>query len=78
MRRIILFASIIAIAIVSTLFSCVDSDKNFYDSSYRMPNPMGDEFVAPDGFDWSMTEKLLLSVWKLTMKMPNIILWSKY
>lgn len=62
MRRIILFASIIAIAIVSTLFSCVDSDKNFYDSSYRMPNPMGDEFVAPDGFDWSMTETTTVSV----------------
>ena len=49
MRRFNLFAPIIAIAIVSALFSCVDSDKNFYDSSYRTPNPMGDEFVAPDG-----------------------------
>ena len=62
MRRINLFASIIAIAIVSTLFSCVDSDKNFYDSSYRMPNPMGDDFVAPDGFNWSMTATTTVNV----------------
>ncbi|WP_455960774.1 LruC domain-containing protein [Bacteroides bouchesdurhonensis] len=62
MRRFNLFAPIIAIAIVSALFSCVDSDKNFYDSSYRTPNPMGDEFVAPDGFDWSMTATTQVTV----------------
>ncbi|WP_148372745.1 LruC domain-containing protein [Bacteroides bouchesdurhonensis] len=62
MRRFNLFAPIIAIAIVSALFSCVDSDKNFYDSSYRTPNPMGDEFVAPNGFDWSTTTTTTVNV----------------
>lgn len=62
MRRINLFALIISITIASTLFSCVDSDKNFYDSSYRMPNPMGDDFVAPDGFNWSMTAATTVNV----------------
>lgn len=54
MKKTILFAPIIAIAIVSTLFSCVDSDKDFYDSSFQMPNPMGDGFAAPEGFGWDM------------------------
>lgn len=62
MRRINLFTPIIAITIVSALFSCVDSDKNFYDPSYRTPNPMGDEFVAPNGFDWSTTTTTTVNV----------------
>lgn len=53
MKKTILFASVIALAIVSTFFGCVDSDKDLYDASFKMPNPMGDGFAAPDGFDWS-------------------------
>lgn len=50
MKKTILLTSIIAIAIVSMLSSCVDSEKDLYDPSYQTANPMGDGFAAPDGF----------------------------
>lgn len=53
MKKTIFFALIIAIAIVSTFSSCLDSDKDLYDPSFQMPNPMGEGFTAPEGFDWS-------------------------
>lgn len=52
MKKTILLTSIIAIAIVSMLSSCVDSEKDLYDPSYQTANPMGDGFAAPDGFDY--------------------------
>lgn len=54
MKKTIQFIPIIAIAMVGTMFSCVDSGKDLYDPSYETPNPMGDGFAAPDGFDWNM------------------------
>lgn len=53
-KRTIQFLPIVAIAATGTLFSCVDSGKDLYDSSYETSNPMGDGFAAPDGFDWNM------------------------
>lgn len=55
MKKTILLMPIIAIAIVSMLFGCVDSEKDLYDPSFKTANPMGDGFAAPDGFDWNMT-----------------------
>ena len=46
MKKTILLTSIIAIAIVSMLSSCVDSEKDLYDPSYQTANPMGDGFAA--------------------------------
>lgn len=54
MKKTIQFIPIIAIAMVGTMLSCVDSGKDLYDPSYETPNPMGDGFAAPDGFDWNM------------------------
>ena len=62
MRKTILLTPIIAIAIVSMLFSCVDSEKDLYDPSYQTANPMGDGFAAPDGFDWNMITTKTLTV----------------
>ena len=64
MKKTILLTSIIAIAIVSMLSSCVDSEKDLYDPSYQTANPMGDGFAAPDGFDWSTikTENVTVEV----------------
>lgn len=54
MKKTVQFVPIIAIAIVGTMSSCVDSGKDLYDPSYETSNPMGDGFAAPDGFDWNM------------------------
>lgn len=54
--------SFVAIAMISTLFSCVDSGKDLYDPSFQMPNPMGDGFAAPDGFDWSTMSNVQVKV----------------
>ena len=62
MKKTILLTSIIAIAIVSMLSSCVDSEKDLYDPSYQTANPMGDGFAAPDGFDWNMTTTSILNI----------------
>lgn len=53
-KRTIQFLPIAAIVATGTLFSCVDSGKDLYDSSYETSNPMGDGFAAPDGIDWNM------------------------
>lgn len=53
-KRTIQFLPLAAIVATGTLFSCVDSGKDLYDSSYETSNPMGDGFAAPDGFDWNM------------------------
>lgn len=53
-KRTIQFLPFAAIVATGTLFSCVDSGKDLYDSSYETSNPMGDGFAAPDGFDWNM------------------------
>lgn len=62
MKKTILLTPIIAIAIVSILFSCVDSEKDLYDPSYQTANPMGDGFAAPDGFDWATTSNIKVTV----------------
>ena len=62
MKKTILLTSIIAIAIVSMLSSCVDSEKDLYDPSYQTANPMGDGFAAPDGFDWATTSNIKVTV----------------
>lgn len=62
MKKTILLTPIIAIAIVSMLFSCVDSEKDLYDPSYQTANPMGDGFAAPDGFDWATTSNIKVTV----------------
>lgn len=62
MKKIILFAPVIALAIVSTFFGCIESDKDLYDASFKMPNPMGDGFAAPDGFDWSTMANIQATV----------------
>ena len=51
-----------AIAIVSMLFSCIDSEKDLYDPSYQTSNPMGDGFAAPDGFNWATTSNVKVNV----------------
>lgn len=53
---------IVAIAMVSTFFSCVDSEKDLYDPSYQTSNPMGEGFTAPEGFDWAMTGTTAVTV----------------
>ena len=62
MKKTIQFVPIIAIAMAGTVSSCVDSGKDLYDPSYETPNPMGDGFAAPDGFDWSMMTSKNVSV----------------
>lgn len=62
MKKTILLTLVIAIAIVSMLFSCVDSEKDLYDPSYQTSNPMGDGFAAPDEFDWKMTTTKTVTV----------------
>ncbi len=62
MKKTIQFVPIIAIAMAGTVSSCVDSGKDLYDPSYETPNPMGDGFAAPDGFDWSMMTTKNVSV----------------
>lgn len=62
MKKTILLTSIIAIAIVRMLSSCVDSEKDLYDPSYQTANPMGDGFAAPDGFDWATTSNIKVTV----------------
>ncbi len=42
--------------------SCVDSNKNYYDPDLREPNPMGEDVVAPDGFDWATSATIQLTV----------------
>lgn len=53
MKRVICYVPIFAIAMASLVSGCVDQDKDFYDGTSRTSNPMGDDFVAPDNFDWS-------------------------
>ncbi len=62
MKKTILLTPIIATAIVSLLFSCVDSEKNLYDSSYKTANPMGDGLAAPDDFSWATTSTIKTTV----------------
>lgn len=62
MKKTILLTPVIAIAIVSMLFSCVDSEKDLYDPSYQTSNPMGDGFAAPDEFDWKTTSNVKVNV----------------
>ena len=62
MKKTIQFVPIIAIAMAGTMSSCVDSGKDLYDPSYETPNPMGDGFAAPDGFDWNMMTTKNVSV----------------
>lgn len=62
MKKTIQFVPIIAIAMAGTVSSCVDSGKDLYDPSYETPNPMGDGFAAPDGFDWNMMTTKNVSV----------------
>lgn len=61
-EKTILLTPVIAIAIVSMLFSCVDSEKDLYDPSYQTSNPMGDGFAAPDGFNWATTSNVKVNV----------------
>lgn len=61
-EKTIQFVPIIAIAMAGTVSSCVDSGKDLYDPSYETPNPMGDGFAAPDGFDWNMMTTKNVSV----------------
>lgn len=62
MKKTILLTPVIAIAIVSMLFSCIDSEKDLYDPSYQTSNPMGDGFTAPDGFNWATTSNVKVNV----------------
>lgn len=62
MKKSIFFAPILALTSVFLFFGCVDSDKNLYDDSFEMPNPMGEGFAAPDGFDWNMMKNIQVSV----------------
>ena len=54
-------AAISIVSAASLLVGCVDSEKDFYDPTYRAKNPMGD-IVAPEGFDWAMTSTVKLTV----------------
>lgn len=56
---------IIALAVPLLFMACADND--VYDPSKVRPvapveNPLGDDFVAPDGFDWSMIATVNLNV----------------
>lgn len=61
-KKIIQFVPIIAIAITGTMYSCVDSGKDLYDPAYGTPNPMGDDFAAPDDIDWNMITTKNISI----------------
>ena len=49
------------IATAAIFVGCVDSEKDFYDSSFRAKNPMGD-ILAPDGSDWQLSTAVKLTV----------------
>lgn len=56
---------IIALAAPLLFIACADND--VYDPDRVRPvapveNPLGDDFVAPDGFDWSMLATVKLNI----------------
>lgn len=58
-------AVLVAMACASLLNSCADHD--VYDPTKEKPvppaeNPLGDDFTAPDGFEWSMTNTVDINV----------------
>lgn len=62
-EKILLWMQVVAIASISILLSnCVDTEKDLYDPEYQTNNPMGDDFAAPEGFDWAMTTTKNVSV----------------
>lgn len=54
-------ATVSFLAFAATVTSCVESEKDLYDSTFRSPSPMG-EIVAPDGFDWQLSSTIHLTV----------------
>lgn len=65
MKTLTRYSVIIAIAVPLLLSACADND--VYDPNKVRPvppveNPLGDDFVAPDGFDWSMIATVKLNV----------------
>ena len=57
----------LVIALAMPLFCVACTDKDVYDPDKVRPvapveNPLGDDFVAPDGFDWSMLATVELNV----------------
>lgn len=65
MKTLTRYSVITAIAAPLLLSACADND--VYDPNKVRPvppveNPLGDDFVAPDGFDWSMIATVKLNV----------------
>lgn len=54
MKKTILPILVVATVAASLFSSCLDSNKDLYDASFQMSNPMGEGFAAPNDFDWSM------------------------
>ena len=45
---------------LATFVGCVDDNKDLYDPTITADNPL--DITAPDGFDWSTTNTIRLSV----------------
>ena len=57
----------LVIALAAPLFLAACADKDVYDPDKVRPivpveNPLGEDFVAPDGFDWSMITTVKLNI----------------
>ena len=57
----------LVIALAAPLFLAACADKDVYDPNKVRPiapveNPLGEDFVAPEGFDWSMITTVKLNV----------------
>lgn len=65
MKTLIRYSVITAIAAPLLLTACADNDVYDPDKVRPVPpveNPLGDDFVAPDGFDWSMISTVKLNI----------------
>lgn len=62
MKQKSLLTFLIATAMIGSFSACVDSEKDLRDGSFRMPNPMGEGFAAPEDMDWNMISDVKVSV----------------
>lgn len=65
MKTLNRYFAITALAAPLLLTACVDNDVYDPDKVRPVPpvnNPLGDDFVAPDGFDWSMISTVNLNI----------------
>ena len=62
MKSLSLYVPVLGLAVTSILSSCVDSEKDLYDPTFKTSNPMGDGFSAPDDMEWSLISSAKVSV----------------